>query len=384
MPPSPSLSRRALVGALISLCGAGSAVATNLTVGSEQRLTAMKVAQAGIPLSELAPDAPDSHTVRTGDTLWSISGMFLRSPWRWPELWGMNLAQIRNPHMIYPGQVLVLEKVDGRARLRLGQPVGSAAGAPRTVKLSPRVRSTELVDSPIPPIPLHLIEPFLNEAIIFERNELDRAPRVVAAPENRVLLTRGDRAYVRGELGDTREWRVFREARPLKDPETRETLGYEAAYLGTADYVRPAEEGRRGEYVPASFVVRSARQEIGVGDRLSPVPEREFPSYAPHAPQDRMEGRIVSIYGDALTAGQNQIVALNRGEQDGLERGHVLALWLHGRPAVDRTGGRGTRIQLPDERHGLLFVFRTFERMSYALILSVQEPVKIGDRFTQP
>lgn len=380
--PSPSLACRVLVGALISLSGAGSALATDYPVRPEQRVTALQVAQAGIPLAELAPNAPDSHTVRSGDTLWNIAGLFLKTPWRWPELWGMNMDQVRNPHRIYPGQVLVLEKIGGRARLRVGQAVG---GAPdQVVKLSPRVRSTALSDNAIPPISLHLIEPFLNEAIIFERNELDKAPRVVAAPENRVLLTRGDRAYVRGELGDTREWRLFREARPLKDPETREILGYEAPYLGTAEYVRPAASGPRGEYVPASFTVLSARQEIGVGDRLSPVPERDFSSYVPHAPQNQIEGLIVSIYGEALSAGQNQIVALNRGQADGLEPGHVLALWRHGRAAVDKTDAKRAPMRLPDERHGLLFVFRTFERMSYALILNVQEPVKSGDRFTQP
>ncbi|WP_119156745.1 LysM peptidoglycan-binding domain-containing protein [Caldimonas tepidiphila] len=379
----PSLSRRILAGALVSLIGVGAAGATGFPVTVAQRTTAQQVAQAGVPLEDIAPNAPDSHVVRPGDTLWHISGMFLKTPWRWPELWGLNLEQIRNPHLIYPGQLLVLEKIDGRARLRVGQAIGTP-GSGQTVKLSPRVRSSLLPDDAIPPIPLHLIEPFLNEAIIFDHNELERAPRVVAAQEGRVLLTRGDRAYVRGELGKAREWRLFREAKPLRDPDTREILGYEAAYLGTTEYVKPAETGPRGEYIPASFTVLSAKQEVGVGDRLAPMPEREFLSYAPHAPQKEMDGRIVSIYGEALSAGQNQIVALNRGEADGLERGHVLALWRYGSKAVDRTQGRALRMQLPDERHGLLFVFRTFERMSYALILNVQEPVKVGDRFTQP
>jgi len=305
--------------------------------------------------------------------------MFLLRPWRWPELWGMNYDQIRNPHLIYPGQILYLERLGDRARLRVGQPVGNG-----TIKLSPRVRSEALDDGAITSIPVHLIEPFLNEAVIFNTNELEPAPRIVATQEGRVLLSRGETAYVRGELGDLRDWRLFRNPKPLKDPATNEVLGYEATYLGTAEYVRPGGTGPKGEIVPASFRIVSNRLEVGVGDRLAPVPPREFINYVPHAPQNPIEGQIASIYGEGLTAGQNQIVALNKGAQDGIERGHVLALWRKGREAVDTTYGGREKILLPDERHGLLFVFRVFDRMSYALILNVQEPVQIGDRFTQP
>ena len=359
---------------------AGSALAADYPVTAQQRSTAQQVAQAGVPLSELAPNAPDSHTVKRGDTLWDISALFLRSPWRWPELWGMNLDQIRNPHLIYPGQVLVLDRSGGRARLRMAQAVD-------TVKLSPRVRS-EAIDSAIASIPLHLIQPFLNEAVVFNTDELAAAPRIVATQEGRVILSRGDRAYVRGDVGNLREYRVFREAKPLIDPTTSEVLGFEALYLGTADFTRAGETrtdaAGKAEIVPATFVVTSNRREIGVGDRLAPVPPRELTNYAPHSPSRPMSGQIVSIYGDGLTAGQNQIVALNRGSRDGLERGHVLALWRDGTRVLDRTDATRPEIKLPDERHGLLFVFRTFERVSYALIISVQEPVKAGDRFTQP
>jgi LysM repeat protein len=338
-----------------------------------------------VPLSELAPDAPDSHTVKRGDTLWDISKLFLKSPWRWPELWGMNLDQIRNPHLIYPGQVLFLEKSGGRARLRVGQPVGDSGD---TVKLAPQVRSAALDNGAIPSIPFHLIEPFLNEAVIFQGDELLTAPRIVATQEGRVLLSRGDTAYVRGETAGNTAFRLFREAKALKDPTTAEVLGYEAAYVGTADSVLPGETrtdaSGRPEIVPATFSVTSIRQEANVGDRLSPVPPREFANYAPHAPAAPIVGQIVSLYGDALTAGQNQIVALNRGARDGIERGHVLALWRDGEKTIDKTDPSRPTIKLPDERHGMLFVFRVFDRMSYALILSVKDPVKPGDRFTQP
>ncbi len=321
--------------------------------------------------------------MKTRDTLWDISKMYLKSPWRWPELWGMNLQQIRNPHLIYPGQILVLDKSGGRARLRVGQAVDGG-----TTKLSPRVRATDIGAAGIPSIPFHLIEPFLNEAVVFQGDELATAPRIVASQEGRVILSRGDTAYVRGDLSNTREYRIFREARPLKDPTTAEVLGYEANYVGAAEYVRQGESrpdaSGKTEIVPATFMVTSIRQEAGVGDRLAVVPPREFTNYAPHAPQGPMAGQIIGMYGDALTGGQNQIVSLNRGAVDGMERGHVLALWRAGSSVIDKTDSSRPTIKLPDEQHGTLFVFRVFDRVSYALILSVKEPVKAGDRFTQP
>lgn len=361
-----------------------SVAAPNFPVTEQQRGTAQKVASSGVALSELAPNAPESHTVVRGDTLWGISSLFLKSPWRWPELWGMNLDQIRNPHLIYPGQTLYLDTSDGRARLRLGKAIEGDV-----VKLSPTVRSSPLGNTAISSIPFSLIEPFLNEAVIFEGNVLDAAPRIVATPEGRVLLTRGDKAYVRGEIGKDTVFRIFREAKALKDPTTNEILGFEAPYVGTAEFVRSGANGRvasagTAETVPDTFIVTSVREEANVGDRLAPVVGREYNNYAPHPPQAPLAGQIVSVYGSAVTAGQNQIVSLNRGKGDGVERGHVLALWHDGKKAIDRTDDRLTELTLPDERHGVLFVFRVFERMSYALILSVQEPVRVGDRFTQP
>ncbi len=380
----PARRAAALATAIGAVLVATSASAVNYPVTPQQRSTAQQVAQAGVPLSELAPNAPDSYTVKRGDTLWDISSMFLKSPWRWPELWGMNLDQIRNPHLIYPGQILFLDKTGGRARLRLGQPVGPDG----TVKLSPRIRSSGLGDGAIPSIPFHLIEPFLNEAVIFQNNELETAPRIVGTQEGRVVLGKGELAYVRGEIAPQREFRIFREPKALRDPSTSEILGYEATYVGAAEYIRPGEtrDGADGkpEIVPATFSVTAAKMEAGVGDRLAPAPQREFSNYAPHAPQNPIAGQIVSIYGDSLTAGQNQIVALNRGSVDGLERGHVLALWSNGQRVIDKTDPSRPTIKLPDERHGMLFVFRVFDRMSYALILSVKAPVQAGDKFTQP
>lgn len=374
----------------------------NLPITPEQRSTAQQVAQAGVPLSELAPDAPDSYTVKSGDTLWRISGLFLRSPWRWPELWGMNMDQVRNPHLIYPGQVLYLEKVNGLARLRMGQPSGDAPT--ETVRVSPRTRISGLVDTSIPTLPPHLIEPFLNEAILVEdASLLENAPRIVAVPEDRVLITRGDRAYARGMAGsplveqpgtDSRRLRVFRNAVPLRDPVTREILGYEAKYLGSAELVRSegveqvASRGGSTDslLVPATIDITRAKEEIRVGDRLLAEPERLLGSYVPRAPAQPVEGAIVSVYGDAVAmVGQNQVVVINRGATHGVEPGHVLAINKTGRQMLDRSKeGERAQIKLPDERNGILMVFRTFNRLSYALVLEITEPVSVGDRVGNP
>ena len=387
MPFARALSVSFLVA--LGIGGSGLALAQgapNFPITAQQKATAQQVAQAGVPLSELSPNAPDSHTVKRGDTLWGISGLFLKTPWRWPELWGMNLQQIRNPHLIFPGQVLYLEKRDGRARLRLGQPVGGSEGG--TVKLSPRVREGS-IDDAISSVPVHLLEPFFNEAIIFENSdELLRAPRIVATQEGRVMLSRGETAYVRGELGGRRDFRLFREPKPLRDPTTQEVLGYEAQYVGGLALVREGAEGTGADgqplVIPSTFTITALRQEAAAGDRLAPTAPRDFDNVVPRAPAQDLAGQVVSIYGDGMSAGQNHIVALNRGSRDGLERGHVLALWRDGQVVRDRTTGDGATLKLPDERHGLLFVFRVFDRMAYALILNVQQPVRPGDRFTQP
>ncbi len=375
--------------ALLGVAALGSAPAfaaePNFPVLPQWRATAQQVAQAGVPLSELAPNAPDSHTVQKGDTLWDISKLFLKTPWRWPELWGMNLDQIRNPHLIYPGQVLVLVKTGDRATLRVAQPGSGVPG--NTVKLSPRIRSNTLDSGAVASVPLHLIGPFLDQAVVFNAGDLDNAPRVVATQEGRVMVSRGETAYVRGDSAGIRDFRVFREPKALLDPETKEVLGYEGRFVGTAEMVRPADDGAGGgggEVVPATFTMTSTKIEAAPGDRLAPVPQRDMAAYVPHAPAVPMQGRIVGVYGDGLLAGQNQIVSINRGARDGVERGHVLALWRAGSTTVDKTVAERTPMRLPDERHGLLFVFSVFDRVSYALILSVKDPVRSGDRFTQP
>ena len=380
--PAAALNCAAL--ALAALAAAPS-VTQAFPITPEQRSTAQQVASKGVPLSELAENAPDTYTVKRGDTLWHISGMFLKSPWRWPELWGMNLEQIHNPHLIYPGQLLVLEKIDGMARLKLGTTVG---GVGDTVKLSPSIRSESSESSAIASIPMNLISPFLTDAIIFDSNQMTTAPRIVAVQEDRMLLQRGDTAYVLGELGNTRNWQIFREPKQLVDPDTKEVLGYEARFVGTAERkqdgeARPgAQTG--GLAVPSSFTVTSNREDVATGDRLAPAAVRDFAPFVPHAPANPINGKVVSLYGDAMSAGSNQIVSLNRGARDGVERGTVLALWHEGAVQHDKSVDKGPLIKLPDTRIGSVFVFRVFDRMSYGLVLETTEPTLPGDRVTQP
>lgn len=383
------------LSAALALFAAGSpALAQGVT--AQQQATANKVAEAGIPLSELAANAPDSYTVKRGDTLWDISKLFLKSPWRWPELWGMNKAAVRNPHLIYPGQILVLERTaDGKAVLRMGKQVGgpgSAAGEAGITKLSPSVRAEPLTLGAIASVPMQLIGPFLTDAVVFDSNELESAPRVVATQAGRMLVSKGEVAYVRGDVDAARNWQMFRSPKPLRDPQTGQVLGFEARHVGVAEIMRRGEGaagsglGADGKdlVVPHTIRVTSLREEADVGVRLAPLPARDTEAFAPHSPNGPVDGRIVSIYGDGKVAGQNQIVAINRGAQDGMERGHVLALWAKGGIKRDSTTGDRATLAIPDERHGTLFVFRVFERVSYALILQAEQPVQAGDRFSQP
>lgn len=386
--------------AALAVLGTGASVANaqgNYPITPQQRATAQATAQAGIPVSELVAGAPDEYTVKSGDTLWAISRLYLRSPWRWPELWGMNMADIKNPHLIYPGQVLYLDKTDGRARLSTR--AGSGSGG--TIKLSPRTRYESLAGMALPTLKPSLIEPFLSEPVVVDENTLANAPRIVAGNDNHVLLARGDRAYAiggaEGELieqpGPIKQFRVFRNATPLVDPATGEVLGYEAQYLGRSQLQRSQtvesqmQDGKLvTAVVPATIDLIAAKEEIRAGDRLLPEPPRQLVSYAPRAPAGPIEGgRIISVYGNAVTfAAQNQVVAINKGLRDGIESGNVLAILKNGEVITDRTNGVKETLKLPNERIGLLMVFRPFEKVSYALVLEISDVPKAGDLLVNP
>lgn len=329
----------------------------------------------GAPHCTFLSNAPDQHTVVRGDTLWGISGKFLEHPWCWPQVWGLNREQIRNPHWIYPGQIVYFDRVAGR--LRLGTPTASGQQDTTlaTVRLAPQVRMQGMGKDAIPAIPSSVIEPFLSQPLIIEEGDLKNAPRIVATQEGRVYLGKDDKAYVRGDLQGGTSFQVFRPGTPLKDPATNQVIGYEAAYLGTVKLQHAA----KAENEAHGFTVVVAREEMGVGDRLQPMPPTPILNYMPHPPQQPVEGRIVSVYGGVTQAGQNQVVTVNRGKDDGLDIGTVLQLSRLGAVIRDRTDERKAEVKLPDEQYGTLFIFRVFNHLSYGLIMQVSDTVQVGD-----
>jgi hypothetical protein len=385
--------------------------------------------------SVLQEGAPDQYVVVPGDTLWGISGRFLKDPWRWPDLWRMNQEQLRNPHRIFPGDVIVLDRTGGEVQLRLlraGEPGAEAAAAaaaaaaagtptaapPRdTLKLSPKVRAEPLADKAIPAISPSVIEPFLSRPLVVGKDELESAPSVLATQENRVVIGAGNVAYAEGISRDKGDfWQVFRRAEPLIDPDTDEILGYQATYLGEARVIKSGD--------PATLEITRSAQEIYAGDRLLPA-AKEIPvfSYVPRAPSKPVQGRIMSTYPNNLgETGPLGIVTLSKGSRDGLEVGHVLAIHrsqstlryatrmapLYGREGLSLSDSprtyyderlpprdaplyeRGRPIdpdeakKLPDERYGLVMVFRTFDRASFGLVMNASRPVEVNDLVTNP
>lgn len=325
----------------------------------------------------LQNNAPDRYVVVKGDTLWGIAGKFLKDPWRWPEMWRMNREQIKNPHLIYPGDVIVLNRSGLRPELKLEM-------GP-TVKLLPRIRSERIGKQPIPSIPTNVIEPFLTQPLVIEADGLENAPRIIAAQADRVYLGANDVAYVSG-IKDAKvdsKWQIYRPGKPLIDPESGKTLGYEAVYLGESKVTRAGD--------PATILITRSRQEIGKGDRLVAAGPIKFESYVPHAPTIPIRGRIIATGDDLGETGPQNVVTLNKGRRDGLELGDVLALLRLGRTVEDRTPSRKwygsdkvETTKLPDERYGLVFVFRTFDHVSFALVMSASRPVLVGDVVTTP
>jgi LysM repeat protein len=360
-------------------------------VSPAQLHSAQRVPEQGVPLADLAPDAPASYTVRPGDTLWGISQLFLKSPWRWAELWGMNRDQLRDPHRLYPGQVLMLSKGPQRATLQVAQPVvvePPQPMVPPTVKLLAQVRSSPPQGEAIASVPAQLIAPFIIQATVLGAGDIEGAPRIVAAQDGRTMMTKGEIVYVRGDLQGRRQFQLVREPQALQDPRTREILGYEARLVGSAE-ILGAEETSSAEQgqpllAPARALLKEARLEARLGDRLTQAPAADFAPIVPQAPARPVQGQVIGLYGEGLTAAQHQIVSLNRGARDGLERGQVLALWRDGSAFTDRTDTARQSQRLPDERSGQMFVFQVFDRVSYALILNSQDAVAPGARFSQP
>ncbi|MBZ0104751.1 MAG: LysM peptidoglycan-binding domain-containing protein [Sulfuricella denitrificans] len=403
---------------------------------------------------QLQDSHPQHHVVVKGDTLWGISAKFLKDPWRWPQLWQMNREQIKNPHLIYPGDVVELDIEGGSPRLRLVK-------GEQTIKLSPRVRAEALETQAIPSIPISAIGPFLTKPLIIEEGDLDNVPYIVGTDESRVIMGRGDRVYAANAKNrNIKDWSIFRQGKMLTDPDTEEPLGYEAEYVGEARTL----DSHADDLI--SLEITRSVHEIRRDDRLVPYISNSELAYVPHAPEKTVSGRIVSAYGAVSDVGKYGTVLINRGSKDGLEAGHVLALYSKGRTVTGRSvekrknawryldkeclkpgktvsfdqfydpketlepctnqqtaaapgkeitysdigclkpgakisfdqffnpkdvyklhcrnGSGGNDITLPDARSGLIFVYRVFDHVSYALIMNANRPVYLLDVVKNP
>lgn len=315
---------------------------------------------------QLVDNPPDRHIVVPGDTLWGISGKFLKQPWRWPEVWRMNREQIKNPHRIYPGDVVLLDDFRGNPRLRIAKPM----------KLQPKVYS-EAIQQEIPSIPAKVIEPFISKPLIIDADEHEMAPRFVASQEDRLFMGNGDTGFASGiPDAEILNWHVYRPGKPLKDPDTQEIIGYEAFFLGSARLTQAGE--------PAVMRITEAKEEIGRGDRLVPAPPVSLISYAPHRPEANIQAKVMSIYGGVNEAGKYSVVTISRGKNAELEPGHVLALF---RTRVSQSYDEDNRLvttTIPEERYALVFVFRVFDRVAYALVVETTKSVIVGDAARNP
>jgi LysM domain-containing protein len=382
--------------------------------------SATRVTQA-----DLQADAPDQYTVVKGDTLWGLAGRFLKDPWKWPQIWNMNREQIRDPHWIYPGDVIRLDRTGAYPSLSLGGPGGTAqagiggadVAASNVVKYDPRVR-VEPLQTSIPTIPGSVIGPFLTQPLVIESNALDNAPTILALEERRVIVSEGNSLYAdRIGANDGVNWQVFRPGSTYRDPETGEILGFEARYLGDARVRRYGDPS-----TATALDITKSREEINRGDRLAPARETSFISYMPRSPSKQLKGIIMSVDGGVSEVGQYQVITINRGSRDGIESGHVLATYRRGgiiggneatsslldtvmlrgwdsRPvpvvpdppyaaqSTDTKAAPDSRagpLNIPDERNGLVIVFRVFEKMSYAMIMRSSKPIYVGDVVQTP
>jgi hypothetical protein len=342
-------------------------------------LTSFSVFAADV---ELNPDHPQNYTVVKGDTLWDISGKFLKYPWHWPDIWQVN-PQIENPHLIYPGDELVLAYCDGKPCIQLNR-------GKRTVKLSPQMREI-IVDEAIPTIPYEVIKPFLTRPHVVGDEVLESAPYVVATQDERLITGAGDVVYAKGvdeEMG--RYFSIFRGGKAYVDPDSKEILGYEAIYSGEATVDSFGE--------PARVTLQSTNREVMAGDRLLNIDEEAYAAtFTPRRLEQELEGKIISVFDGVSQVGQYQIVVLNRGDNSGLQPGHVLTVYKAGETVKDqvlsqkykesyfnlRSDGyehRNATVDLPDEKAGVAMVFKTFEKVSYAIVMKAFRAIHVFDK----
>lgn len=336
------------------------------------------------------PDHPTTYTVQPGDTLWGISEKFLVNPWQWPEVWHIN-EQVSNPHLIYPGQTLRLVWKDGKPSLVVDQIAGQTASSAnggavvevmadgKTLKLRPRIRE-QAFETAIPTIPLETIKSFLNDSRVVTLDQLNKAPYLLAGEDKRVLMGRGDTVYAREQGGNWDptypDYNVYRPGAPYLDPETNELLGYEAIKIG-AVHVTAIDKD------VATVMVLASREDMRIKDKLLLDDQRRVQSsFMPRPPPAGLTGRVVAVMGSIGSGARGDVVVINKGEKDQVGPGHVFAVHQKGDTVRDAT--RGDVVELPDVKAGLVIVFRSFERVSYALITRTSRPVTRNDMLVAP
>lgn len=326
---------------------------------------------ANADVIEVRPDAPDRHIVVKGDTLWDISAMFFKDPWKWPSIWNINKDAIKDPHWIYPGDVVYLDRNSGL--LSINAQSSSATNLGDAEKFNPRVRYGLSDHDAINSIPYKDIKPFLSQPLVVDEESLATAPKIVALQEGRVILGDNQNGYVHAlpsNMGN--RWQAYRPGKLFKDPVTDEVLGREAIYLGD---VQATEFGE-----VSTIVATKIKLEINIGDKLALAGSDSADNYLPRPPSKAIDATIISIYGGVSLAGQNTVVTLNKGSRDGLETGNVLALFSKGKVVTQA----GDTYKLPDERYGLIFVFRVFSKVSYGLVMQSKLPAELMDRASNP
>lgn len=326
--------------------------------------------------AELRPDHPESYNVRQGDTLWDISSAFLRDPWLWPELWHVN-PQIDNPHLIYPGDTIKLVYVNGEPAFEIqrgSRTIKYKAGD--TVKLTPQARVTPL-DTVIPAIPLELVQPFLVDNRVMSLEELEAAPYIVAGDEKHILMGAGDYTYARGDFSEPqRAYGIYRQGVIYVDPVSEEVLGTGAEDIGIARFENVEDDIAR-------LKVQSTSSDARIGDRLLPTEERRVDStFYPKAPDAEVDGQIIHVFSGVRNVSQWNVVVINKGERDTMQVGDVLAIFSKGEVVKDPNTNE--LLQLPDQRRGIMMVFRTFEKVSYGLILRSSAPMQVFDAVRNP
>lgn len=324
------------------------------------------IAQAGDVLT-LKDGAPKTYLVKKGDTLWDISQMYLNDPWLWPEIWHVN-PQVDNPHLIFPGDILNLVYIDGKPKLVVKRG--------KDLKLNPQIRLSDL-DLAIPAIPLDAVSPFLTNSRVVSAEDLKLAPYVLAGNDGHIISGAGDNLYARGNFpDDTKAFGIFRPGGAYLDPETEELLGYQAFYVASAKMT--ALDGG-----VATLGLNQASEEVRRGDRLLPDIERNINSnFYPSAPEQKTNGYIIAVEGGVSQIGSMDVVVINKGERDGLTVGHVLAIYKVGEKVRDPVTGE--TVKVPDTRSGLMMVFRTFDKVSYGLVLKATRSLAVMDKVKKP